>query len=75
MKNTILWILKLGLSGLLIWFLLDSVDADAVLERVQGMEMGIAAVGLALLIVQVGVTMVRWQIALRRCWRWLFWWQ
>ena len=71
MKNTILWILKLGLSGLLIWFLLDSVDADAVLERVQGMDMGIAAVGLTLLIVQVGVTMVRWQIALRGIDGWL----
>ena len=38
MKNTLLWILKLGLSAALIWFLLGSVDVDEVMARVARMD-------------------------------------
>ena len=65
MKNTILWILKLGLSAALIWFLLGSVDVDEVMARVARMDLTIAAIAFLLLLVQVAITTVRWQIALR----------
>jgi uncharacterized protein (TIRG00374 family) len=65
MKNTLLWILKLGLSAVLIWFLLGSVDVDAVMARIKGMDLVIAGIAFALLILQVGITTVRWQIAMR----------
>jgi hypothetical protein len=65
MKNTLLWILKLGLSAALIWFLLSSVDVDEVMARVTRMDLGIAAFAFLLLLVQVCITAVRWQVSLR----------
>lgn len=64
-KRWLPWAIKLGLSGLLIWYLLGKVDIAAIGERLRNVDPGLLAVALGLCLVQMGVCALRWHVALK----------
>ena len=56
--------LKFAVSGLLIWFLLDSIDLAAARDRLVEVAPGMLVLAVAVLVVQIVISVVRWGVVL-----------
>ena len=56
--------LKFAVSGLLIWFLLDSIDLAAARNRLVEVAPGMLVLAVAVLVVQIVISVVRWGMVL-----------
>ena len=57
-----LLILKLFVTGVLLWYVSSKVDLAPLMTRFESLQSGWAATGLTILLVSLLLTMVRWHI-------------
>lgn len=65
LKKWSLWLLKMGLSGGLTWWLLSKVDMGEAWVRFQSMDGGMLALGIGLMLLQLALGALRWGVVLR----------
>ena len=65
LKKWSLWLLKMGLSGGLTWWLLSKVDMGEAWGRFQSMDGKMLALGIGLMLMQLALGALRWGVILR----------
>jgi glycosyltransferase 2 family protein len=65
MKGRVLFWLKLCVSAALLFYLFTLIDLDGLVERLRNVDLRYLVIAFVLLLVQVGLSSIKWQVILR----------